>query len=678
MAEASERVVRTTCPRDCYDSCGMLVDVRGESVRRVRADPAHGRTGGALCSKCALAYNGAWIDPGVRLSAPLRRTGPKGSGSFVPVAWSEAIDGIAQRLQKVVAGSGGPSILQTHYTGTCSVIAGNFPLRFFNRIGATEIDPDTVCNKAGHDVLRIMYGASMLGFDPRTANDARCLVVWGANPSACGPHIHKYWLAGLCEHARLIVVDPIRHDTARSADLHLQVRPGSDALLAFAMLHAMRRQGLLDAAFLADRVSGWEAVQPQIDAADPALVCERIGVTAQAIEDAARLYGHGPSMLWMGQGLQRQASGGNVFRSVALLPAATGQLGRPGTGLLYLNGVVHRGLDVDRLCGSTLRREAAPSVSHMDMAAALEDRTRSSALFTWNNNIAASSPEQSRLRKALTREDLLHVAIDLFETDTTRYADYVLPAASFLEFDDMVLPYFDYAVSAQVRTAAPLGQSLPNQEIFRRLAHAMGYEDEPLFESDAALLDGFIEQLGIGITWPELAARGTVPWRPETVIPFADGVFPTASGRIDAASDQWIAAGLSFAPRAEADAPPGGDRLRLLSPADTWLMNSSYANDPEIARQIGPQSVWIHPAEAGRRQLREDQPVTLRNGTGKLSVTLKTSDRVPQGVALLPKGRWPLHEAQGANVNVLHGGVRTDIGASNAVHSIEVDLVATA
>jgi len=377
----------------------------------------------------------------------------------------------------------------------------------------------------------------------------------------------------------------------------------------------------------------------------------------------------------MGQGLQRQATGGNIFRSVALLPAGTGNLGRAGTGLLYLNGAAYRGIDVDRLCATQLRRAASPPLSHMDLAASLEDDARSSALFSWNNNIAASSPEQSRLKRALSRNDLFHVAIDLFATDTTQYADYVLPAASFLEFDDLVMSYFDYTVSAQVRTVDALGQSLPNQEIFRRLARAMGYEDELLFESDESLLDGFMRQLDIGKPFAELARLGTLHWRPDPIIPFADGIFPTSSGKIEVASDRWTDAGQSFSPRAHADAAPSGGRLRLLSPADAWLMNSSYANDAQISRQLGAQTVWIHPLEAERRNLHDDETVMLRNHAGNLTVNLRSSDSVPQGVALLPKGRWPLREQQRANVNVLHDGTRTDMGASNAVHSVEVEIL---
>ena len=676
MNEPAAVVVRTTCPRDCYDACGIVAELRDGHIKRIVGDPEHHRAHGALCGKCALAYNGTWIDPAKRLLTPLRRVGSKGRGEFEPVSWQVALGDIAERLQAILAESAATTILHTHYTGTCSQIAGGFPNRFFHRIGAAEVDPDTVCNKAGHDALKLMFGTSTLGFDPRTAADARCLIVWGANPSATAPHAHSHWLPQLKRHARLIVVDPIRHDTAALADLHLQPRPGTDALLAFSMLHVLAREGLIDQNFIAQRVLGWEAVQPQIAAASPERAELLTGVSAAAIEQAARWYGQGPSMLWLGQGLQRQSTGGNIFRCVALLPTATGNLARPGTGLYYLNGAPERGIDADALNGTALRSSPPASISHMDLAPTLEDPSRARALFCWNNNVAASSPEQRRLRSALSRPDLLHVALELFHTDTTAYADYVLPAASFLEFDDLVLSYFDYTVSAQVRVMAPLGQSLPNQEIFRRLAHAMRYQDAALYESDAELLESLMRQLGVNQTFASLARVGTIPWRAQTVLPFADGRFATASGRIEVASPAWQAAGLPFAPAAHADPAPAEGRLRLLSPADPWLMNSSLANDQHITRRIGEQVVWLHPAEATRRHLAEHQLVTLRNATGTLRIRLALTDRVPLGVALLPKGRWPSREGSDANVNVLIPGNKTDLGQSTALHSVEIELEA--
>ena len=253
MAARKERV-RTTCPRDCYDSCGMTVIKENGTVRKVSGDREHPVSRGSLCAKCALAYNGAWIDPAERLLHPQRRVGPKGEGRFERVSWEDALSDIAGRLKAILSRHPSRSILHTHYTGTCSLVAGTFPLRFFHRLGATEVDPDTVCNKAGHQALEYVFGTSLSGFDPRTAKDTSCILVWGANPFASAPHVHKHWLAEA--PGPIVVIDPIAHPTARMADLFLQVRPGSDAALAFAMLNVIRRRGLVAEEFLRDHVVG--------------------------------------------------------------------------------------------------------------------------------------------------------------------------------------------------------------------------------------------------------------------------------------------------------------------------------------------------------------------------------------------------------------------------------------
>jgi anaerobic selenocysteine-containing dehydrogenase len=670
-----ETIVRTTCPRDCYDACGIRVVKRGETVLRVMGDPLHFHSRGTLCGKCTLAYNGAWRDPVARLQHPMRRTGPKGTGAFTPISWDDALAEIAGRLEPIVAESGGASVIQTHYTGTFSMIGYGFPLRFFNRLGATEVDPDTVCNKAGHAVLNLMYGSSMDGFDPRTARDAACILVWGANPSASAPHAHRYWLAEAA--GTVIVVDPIKHPTAEAADRHLQPFPGSDAALAFAMLNVLVTEGLVDDAFVAAHTTGWDEVRPLVDACTPARGEQVTGVPADLIREAARIYGRGPSLLWLGQGLQRQATGGNVFRACSLLPAVTGNVGKPGTGFLYLNGTASRGIADEYMPAPHLNRGPARSISHMDLAACLEDPDRSRALFCWNNNIVASCPQQGRLRRALTRDDLFTVAIDLFATDTVDYADIVLPAASFLEFDDLVVSYFNYTVSPQVRAMAPIGESLPNQEIFRRLATAMGFTEPELFESDESMLGELLRQTGLGLDFAGLKQAGTVPIAPDPVVPFADLAFPTPSGRIDLAGQQFVAAGMPSAPQPWADARPAHGRLRLLSPASPWRMNSSYDNVEKARKQAGPPDVLLHPREACSRGLADGDTVVLANDAGRLAVTVVCSDTVPPGVALVHKGRWPKLDPGAANVNVLNPGQKTDIGESSAVHSVEVEILAS-
>jgi len=666
-----DQVVLTTCPRDCYDACGVAVVIRDGAIRHVRGDPAHPVSRGKLCRKCSIGYNGAYLDSGERLTRPLRRVGEKGEGRFEAVSWEEALAGIADRLR----GIEGRKVLNAHYTGTFSLLGYFFPLRFFHRLGATEIDPDTICNKAGHVALEYVYGTSLLGFDPRTADSSTCILVWGANPSASAPHAYEHWLPE--SPARVVVVDPVRTPTAASADLHLQPFPGSDAALAFALLHVIVREGLLDEAFVREHTIGWDALETVVAACTPAWGEEVTGVPAKLIEEAATIYGRGPSLLWRGQGLQRQRTGGNVVRACALLPAVTGNLGKPGAGFLYLNGTESRGIDEDYLAAAHLGRDAAPDpISHMDLVASLEDGERSEALFCWNINIAASNPEQARLHAALRREDLLTVAVDLFPTDTTDFADYVLPAASFLEFDDLVASYFHLTLAAQVKAVEPLGDSLPNTEIFRRLARAMDYGEPELYESDRTVIETLLERSGVGLRFAELAATGTVPIAAEAVVQFSDLRFPTPSGRIELVSSRAEADGLPPYPLPLADERPRKGRLRLLSPASPWLLNDSFANDAKIARRLGAATVALHPDDAAERGLVEGAQVVVANDTGSLELTVTISDALPRGVAYTPKGRWPKREAGHANVNVLNPGERADMGESTAVHGVEVTVAA--
>jgi anaerobic selenocysteine-containing dehydrogenase len=673
MDSDSKELIRTTCPRDCYDACGIVVvERRGE--KRVLGDPEHPVSRGVLCGKCAIAYNGVWRDPAARLGMPLRRVGRKGEGKFEPVAWEDALGLIAARFHGIIDQVGGHAIVHTHYTGTCSLIAGWFPLRFFNRIGAVEVDPDTVCNKAGHVALEMIFGDSLRGFDPRTSKLANCILIWGANPSSCAPHADKHWLRET--PAKKIVVDPIRHPTAARADLHLQLRPGTDAALAFALLHVLSREGRIDREFLARNTIGWGAIEAQLEACTPAWGELVTGVPKEQIIEAGRVYGAGPSLLWLGQGLQRQATGGNVVRACSLLPVATGMIGQPGGGFLYMLGFPCRGIDMDYLVGSTLRpMESHGPISHMDLPTHLQDSAATKALVTWNNNIAASSPQQKRIREALRRDDLFHVAIDLFPTDTTDFADVLLPASSFLEFDDLVLSYFNYSVSAQVKAIEVIGNSLPNQEIFRRLARAMGLSDPELFESDADILDKLLKQTQIGETFSSLAAKGTVPYRDSPVIPFDTLRFPTPSGKIEITSERFVKLGLPYAPIPHADDQAPAGKLRLLSPASPWLLNTSYSNDVRIAERLNQPTVALHPEEAARHAVTEGSMVELVNETGRLTLTVTLTDAVPCGVALVHKGRWPKLEASGGNVNALNPGRKTDLAESSAVHSIEVQLI---
>jgi anaerobic selenocysteine-containing dehydrogenase len=665
--------IRTTCPRDCYDACGVLVERRlGRIV--VRGDPEHPVSRGKLCRKCSIAYNGVLQDPSARLSTPLVRTGAKGQGSFRAAGWDETLALVGERLGAVVAEHGGHTVTNVHYTGTCSVLAGMYPMRLVRRLGATEVEPDTVCNLAGHAALGYVWGTSVQGFDPRTASAAACIVVWGANPSATAPHAHDHWLPEA--PGTVVVVDPIATPTARLADLHLQPFPGTDAALAFAMLHVIRRDGLVDRAFLEHHAVGWDELEVLVEPCTPAWGEAQTGVPAALIEEAATVYGRGPSLLWIGQGLQRQPLGGNIVRAVAVLPAVTGNVGRPGAGFLYLNGGGTRELDYAYVDGSHLG--TPPTISHMDLAQHVADPTRCRALLCWNMNPVASNPQQAELRRALTRDDLFTVVVDLFQTDTADHADVVLPAASFLEFDDVVKSYFNLSLSAQVKALDPPGEALPNTEIFRLLATALGYDEPELFEPDRQVIDTLLARTGLGIRWGELAEAGTIWVSDEPLVQFRDLVFPTPSGRAELASAAAEADGHPRTPLPLCDPRPAGGRLRLLSPASPWLMNASFANDPKIARRIGAPAIELHPDDAAARGLAPGDRVEVASETGSVTLAVALSDAVPRGVAYAPKGRWPKLDPGRANVNALVAGRKTDMGESTCVHATEVTLSAVA
>lgn len=673
MSSGEKQIIKTSCPRDCYDCCGIAVTVRDGEISLVTGNPEHPSTQGPLCGKCSAAYNGVWRDENARLLHPMRRTGSKGAGVFEPISWDEALTEVAKHLQDIIDADGPERIHHTHYTGTCSAIAGEFPGRFFAHIGATEIDPDTVCNKAGHVAWGYVFGDSLNGFDPRTAAESNCIVVWGANPSACAPHVDKLWLRK--SNAKVIAIDPIRHDTAANADIHVQLKPGSDAALAFAIVHVMQRDGLLDQDFIAANVIGYEEIADEIKRCSPEWAAERTGVPAAQIEEVAQVYAAGPSILWLGQGLQRQPMGGNIFRACAMLPAFSGNIGKPGTGAYYLNDTFAIGERRGKAAEHENGGEDGPAtVSQMDLPQLLQDTETIKAYMVWNCNPVASNPAQALMRKGLERDDLFTVVIDCFQTDTADYADIILPAASFLEFDDLCANYFNLMLGPQVKCAEPMGESLPNQEIFRRLAKAMNLDAEELYEDDPTMINELLEATVEGVSWDDLKAKGYAYVSETPFDLWENGKFSTPSGKIEIASESAKADGLPLTPQPIVDAEPNGEALRLLSPADKHLMNSSYGNDERVRDMMGPVQVTIHPADAEVRDIADGDSVTLSNSGGSLTFQAHVSDATPVGTLLTTKSRWPRYEPGKANVNLLHVPQKTDMGESTSIHGTEVLL----
>ena len=613
----------------------------------------------------------AWLRPPFLLT-PLRRVGPRGSDEFSPISWQEALDIVATRMQAAINAHGPASILHTHYSGTLSLISYLFPNRLFKYLGASEVDPDSICNAAGHVAWHLMFGNSLMGFDPRTIHATSCLLIWGANPSHAAPHAHEHWIT---EAQSVVVIDPLVTATAAAADLHLQLRPGTDAALAFSLLHCLQANGGFDQSYIDAHTSGSDEIAADIARATPTWGEARTGVPAADIERAAALYGAGPALLWCGQGLQRQATGGNIMRAAALLPTLTGNIGKPGAGFCYLNVTpIFAGVDLDWLGGAEIARDGGKRVSHMELAKRLADPDEFKVFFTWNTNPLASAPEQNRLRAALRRDDLFTVVSDVFMIDTARYADIVLPAASFLEYDDITFSYFHLHMGAQSKIDEPMGDALPNAEIFRRLAQAMELDEPALLESDESMLASMMAQMDVGFDFAELKRRGHFAISDEPASWWREQKFDTPSGKIEIASAAAESMGLPRTPQAWADNVVSDGRLRLLSPASKWRLNDSYANDPYIDTQSGAPLLHLNPTDAERLGVQEGSAVQVANASGALSLTAHLDNAVLSGVAIAYKGRWPGLSVDARNVNFVHEAHMADMGESTAVHSTLVTV----
>ena len=308
----------------------------------------------------------------------------------------------------------------------------------------------------------------------------------------------------------------------------------------------------------------------------------------------------------------------------------------------------------------------------MDLAETLENSAQAKALFCWNVNNIASSPEQLRLRKAMEREDLFTVVVDLFPTDTTDYADIVLPAASFLESNDLFASYFELSLSSQVKVSEPMGDSRSNSDIFRLLASFMAYWDDELHETDQQIIDNLLKQTGLDETFDTLKQKGTVFISADPVIQFESLEFPTISGKIEIASAQARDDGFPIVPEPHADARPDNEKLRLLTPASLWSLNSIYGNASKKDKKQGCATVMMNPVDAIKRNLTDGDTVSMSNDTGEIELLLSVSPEVLPGTAISHKGRWPKREGTNSNVNILNPGRKADMGASSAVHGIEV------
>ena len=652
----------------------MLVSVENGVATRLRGDPDHPITRGFLCAK-VTRYLDREYSPD-RLLYPQQRVGKKGEGRFERIGWDAALDEIAARLQSVASEHGPEAILPYSYAGTMGLLNNaGLDRRFFHRLGASRLDR-TICSAAGGAALNATLG-NRYATEPEQFRHSRLILAWGANILGTNVHLWPFIVEARRNGAKFYVIDPHRNRTGALADKHFFINPGSDAALAFGMMHVLIGENLCDADYIANYTSGFEHLREQAAQYPPERVAALTGIPAGEIVALAREYATTrPAVIRLNYGVQRGERGGLAVRAVSLLPALTGSWKEVGGGFQLSTSHAFRlnreGLELPGLgrpgrlvnmsqLGSALERLSDPPVK---------------ALVVYNSNPAAIAPDQNAVMRGLRREDLFTVVLEQTRTDTADFADILLPATTFLEHTDLYLGYgHHYLQLARPVVPAP-GEARSNVEVFRALALRMGFA-EPCFrdsEDDMirTLLDSehpFVK----GITLEELESKGSVRLRVapngDPFLPFAEGGFATPSGRCELNIPD-------YEPPVESRFGSASLRARypleLISPKNDNSMNSTFGDRPDTDRETA--ILALHSDDAGPRGIADGDAVRVFNDRGSCVLVARVDGKVSPGVVAAPAVRLSKRFAGGRGINALVSERLTDIGGGPTFYSCLVQV----
>ena len=671
----------SVCALDCPDACSVLVTVEDGKGTRLRGNPAHPVTRGFLCGKVARYLEREYAPD--RLLYPLRRVGAKGEGRFVRVTWDEALDEIAARLKAIAAEFGSEAILPYSYAGTMGLLAGSgMDRRFFHRLGASRLDR-TICSSAGGagliEALGMRYGT-----EPEQFRHAKLILAWGANVLGTNVHLWPFIVEARRAGAKFYTIDPRRNRTGAAADKHFFINPGSDTALALGMMHIIIGEGLYDADYITQHTTGFDELTERVKEYPPERAAALTGIPTDDIVALAREYATTrPAVIRLNYGVQRSDRGGMAVRTIALLPALIGSWKELGGGLqLSTSQAFHlnrAGLERADLQWRSLGREARIlNMSLLGQALTETGDPPVKALVVYNSNPAAIAPDQNTVRRGLRRDDLFTVALEQFQNDTADYADFVLPATTFLEHTDLYLAYGHYYLQlARPALAAP-GEAKPNVEVFRLLAARMGFDDACFGDSEDDMIRTLLDSAHPfvrGITLEELEREHSVRLRVaangDAFLPFADGGFGTPSGKCE-----FRAGSLEYTPPVESRFGDESLRARfpleLISPKHDDTMNSTFGNRPE--NDAATATLDMDTADAAVRGISSGDHVRVYNERGSCLLRAQVDGAVRVGVVSAPSVRWARSAADGRNVNALTSPRLTDIGGGPTFYSCLVQV----
>jgi anaerobic selenocysteine-containing dehydrogenase len=689
QAQAGSHQVLGACPHDCPDTCSLLTTVSLGVAIKVQGNPAHPQTAGTLCAKVAR-YTERSYHP-ERVLRPLKRSGPKGSGQFVPVSWDAALSDIAARLQAIMArgGDAAQAILPYSYAGTMGLVQrDSMSSRFFHQLGASLLQR-TICASAGGEGLVHTLGGK-LGMRVEFFAQSKLILIWGSNSITSNLHFWRYAQEAKRQGAKLVCIDPRRSETAEKCHEHLALLPGTDAALALALMHELITHDWLDQAYLGDHTLGWDLMRSRALQWPPERAASVCGISPVQIRALAQDYGScarrgEPVAIRMNYGLQRARGGGNAVRLIACLPALVGAWRhRAGGVLLSSGGNFPVNLDAlqrpDLLVG---RRPRSINMSTIGddllRPASVEFGPAIEALVVYNSNPVAVAPDSSRVVQGFARSDLFTVVLEHFQTDTADYADYILPATTQLEHWDVHASYGHTDALLNRPAIAPQGEAKTNTQIFRELAQRMGFSDPAFVEDDLSLCR---QAYGESVDFEVLLRQGFACVNQEPA-PFAQGGFATPSGKCEFYSARLAAQGLDglpdYLPNYE---PPGSSThypLAMISPPARNFLNSSFVNVKSLRDIEVEPLLEMHAQDAAARGINDGATVRVFNQRGIHHCKVKISQRARPGVVHGMGLWWRKYGLDGTNVNQLTSQKLTDLGQAPTFYDclVEVALAST-
>jgi len=704
-AKPMKKVVHAACPHDCPDACGVLITVEDGRATKIQGDPEHPVTRGFLCAKVAKYLERVYSPD--RVMYPMRRVAAKGIAAgaasagespaptqvWQRITWDEALDEITARFRTITAEFGSEAILPYSYGGTLGAINGaSMDRRFFGRLGASQLER-AICSAAGEAGLISVLGVK-LGTEPEQFVHSRYIIAWASNIHGNNVHLWPFIEEARRKGAKLVVIDPYRTRTAACADWYLPINPGTDGALALAMMHVIIAEDLHDADYVAKYTLGFDELREKVKNYPPERVAHWTGISAADIRKLAHEYATvRPAVIRLNYGVQRSEGGGMATRAIAMLPCITGSWKEVGGGLqMSTSGAF--GLNKVSLTRPNLKPDGLHhpprSVNMVELGKALNTLSNPpvKALFVYGSNPAAVCPNHNEVIRGLKRPDLFTVVHEQFFTDTTDYADIVLPATTFFEHKDLQTAYGHYYVQVSDQAIEPLGECRPNVELFRALAARMGFNDSCFNESIDQMIDGALDSSNPwlqGITRERLQREPQVRLNfsgqsetSEPFLPFAGGNFHTPSGKAELYSEAIKALGLD--PVAEF-APPEESRhgarsafpLELLGRKADNFLNSSFSNLTSIQAMEEIDILEISSTDARTRGITNGDTVKVFNRRGEIFLKARVDGAVQPGV-VSAKLNWAKLGAGFRNINVLTSEKLSDLGNSATFYSVLVEV----